>query len=203
MSLQDVQFALKGGRGSGDFGHGGRPGKRGGSAGGGKRNFRKVSIASHYRPPNLFSSTIDKLEELGKWEMFSAAEELGVSADLNAFDRVNRKWVQGADSSAKPVIKEMLKNSPDVRELVLYELWSNDSKNISFREWLDTPKDFFRGGGIRSDEFLSFSMSESIARDASGVGKDSTILKITTKPSNLLGGSGAGEVYVDEDAELS
>jgi hypothetical protein len=155
-------------------------------------------IADWYKPPKLDTHVVDQLEELGQWDAVGAATELGWEVDIRNFMRVNDRWVRGAETEVKEDIYFLLRNNPKVRALTLYEEWSSSGSNLLFKDWLEQPKTFYRGGG-RSYPFMSFSSSESVAHDASG-GED--VWTVTTPPKNLLGGgmTGAGEVYIDTEA---
>ena len=151
-----------------------------------------------YRPPRLDEALVGELDEIGKWEVSSAAEELGHSATMKAYTKANNRWTQGAEQEAKHDIHGWLRNDPKVRTLSLYEDWSNSKGDQSFSKWLDTPDVFWRGGGF-SSPFMSFTRSKSVAVDASG-GQGAWWVKM--KPNQLLGSgmTGAGEVYIARGA---
>jgi hypothetical protein len=195
----------KGGPGSGNWGHSGRPGMVGGSSPKGRSSSAHAQdantgrIASHYNAPRVDNSMVDKLQELGPWDPTSAANELGVSS-WGAYSRDERRWVSGAESDAKDDIAEWLKHGDGIREVSLYGIWSVDSnkgKAGTFEEWLDASQTLYRGGG-RSYPFMSFAFNARVAKDASG---GAAVWKVITTPRQWLGASqsGAGEVWIESD----
>lgn len=185
----------KGGAGSGNFGHAGRPGSRGGSV---SSSVGTAQLADWYRPPTLDKGLVAKLGSEGKGDTYVMAGELGLESGLRAFDRVNRRWTQGADIESKPEIVGWLRAGTGVRELTLYDAWSSGDSELGFEVWLETPQTFYRGGG-RSPQFMSFAPSLEVAKDAS---KAARFFSVSVKPSGLLGSgmTGAGEVYIETEA---
>ena len=172
-----------------------------GSPGDGTGGTSPGVINEDYQPPRLNEALVGDLDALGKWEVHSAAEEMGHGATMRAYSKVNNRWTQGAEQEAKVEIHGWLRDNPTVRTFSLYEDWSNSKGDQSFGKWLDTPEVFWRGGG-KSYPFMSFTRSKSAARDASG---GEQVWWVKMKPSQLLGSgmTGAGEVYISTRAIAS
>lgn len=68
MPLNDLFLNLKGGTGSGNFGHGGRPGKRGGSSGGvgGSMGFEPIKGLDGAYTKNYGKTLVSVFQEDGK-----------------------------------------------------------------------------------------------------------------------------------------
>ena len=199
--------SVKGGSGSGNWGHAGRPGLVGGSGGtGGGAIIEESSIADWYHPLRIDDALVGKLEELGPWDAAEAAEELGLGVDWYAYEKTVRGWTQAADTNAKYDIESWIVNRPHIRTLALYGDYSSDAMALhlqgkeypTFKDWLDVPQTVYRGGG-RSDVFMSFAKSPRVAHDASG---GESIWAVTTTPRHWFAaaGTGAGEIWVETDA---
>lgn len=201
-----LHVKLKGGKGSGNHGHSGRPGMVGGSGGGGRPTTVPGVIADWYKPPKMDSQTVDTLDAAGPGDAAYMASQLGYDVEWSAFQRDNQRWTMGAEQDAKYDVEAWIDNNPNIRALTLYDDYSASTAKLamagdahpSFKEWLDTPQVLWRGGG-RSEPFMSFARSKRVAEDASG-GDNPWWIEARPSQWYASGLTGAGEVYMHSDA---
>jgi len=204
--------AVKGGPGSGHFGHRGRPGKRGGSLPGtagsaliaslGDDWTGQIHTVDDWAPSTPGDpATIEALTAAGPGDTWAMAEELGLDSKLDHFERINRKWVFEEDPDAKYTIRGFLEKNQDLRTVTLYEWYSGQygSPDVehfpAFDAWLETPQLIFRGGDPHEEVFSGWTWNPRTAERFGGV----QALEIT--PAQTLGYSlsGEGEIYVDSE----
>lgn len=204
---KEDRTVLKGGKGSGNFGHAGRPGKVGGSG----RGSSGVHYVQNYDVylPYMDRQLIRKLDEYGPWHVESVLEDMGSNAPIGweSYAKDNDRWTKTADHSALDDIEYTLRNNDDVRILSLYQMYSDKyaSPDVStyptFSEWLNEPQTFYRFGNVGNYGMTNFAKSLEGARDATNSAKDDVYNSLTLMPRALLGYAmtGIGEVYVDTD----
>lgn len=197
-------FKEMGSRGSGNWGHKGRPGKMGGSApGGGKGAPKGGSVKGkpfEYRiMPDGSRSSI---------ESEAAAKILGLSDRDVVTDKhiskVEWEWVSGGAEDPHTIKQEIqgwYKSNPGVKEMRLLSLYNQTGEEgQSFGEWKVSPMPLWRGGRPDFGEtFASFSHNKGTAEGFAkrrGLG----LYKADVKPKDWVGVTrgGESEVFVPE-----
>ena len=166
---------------------------------------REREIGKWHDSPPLDEAMVETADAYGanpgEGAFDSLVTEMGADADMQHYRRNLREWTQGADPEAKSNIVGILEMNPAARTASLYHDYVGQESEQPFSEWLETPQDYYRGGGD-SPDFMSFTPSARAARDASGEGESAVLQHIKMAPKDLLGSgmTGAGEVFISSDA---
>lgn len=228
MSLNDLMLKLKGGPGSGNHGHSGRPGKRGGSSSSGGTSLPQHLTEIWENAPKdneedfmsyLFEQAGNKKIDINDASVLqskfqgvsentspgSPNNELAFSKEiqsqLTSLDKLEERWLKGADPEAKHEITSFYKDFPDVREARLRMLHDKLDPSSSYQNFLDKPITVYRGGRPEYGEtFSNFTLSKSTAESFADK-RGSGLFELKIKPSNILGyaPTGASEIFVQED----
>ena len=111
------------------------------------------------------------------------------------------QWFANEDSSVKPKIMRQVLEMENALSATLsmayhnylYEKWNDANKGnkpLSFRTWLRTPMNMFRGGNksfVDDDKFISYSASKAIAEKFDSLGGHKGVNNIRMKPIDTFG----------------
>lgn len=224
MSTVKIRIRRKGGPGSGNWGHSGRPGQVGGSTSGGGSG-----IPSQYIGLSTTDLTAKLLDDVSKGKITfdqatsiastlikkpsttprkissitedEAIDNLGLDRSdsktfLSHLAKLDRRWVIENDVSAKEDIVELYRIRPELKDIRLEVLRSSIAPDMPFAKFMNTPITVYRGGTpVYGDTFSSFSIQRSTAE---GFAKrtDGALYKLTLLPKDLIGFTAAGEAEV-------
>lgn len=225
MTLFNLFSRLKGGTGSGNFGHGGRPGKHGGSQAGSSlsTHLSKIYANAPKNDEDVFNEylfgqaktgniTIDDASQLQ--EAFALESGPGHSVKpslpktenitfdkrteetLGSLTKEENRWLMGADPEAKIDIKAFYDNFPEARNARLQMLHQHLSPDSSFEDFLEKPITVYRGGRpVYGDSFANFTLSKGTAKSFADK-HGSGLFELNIQPKNILGYAPTGATEI-------